>query len=81
MGCEGRLQHARPAEPLKPRRDLGVIQVGIATAAGTGKLECLDIAAFHPAVHDADPEMAADNDAQSRPKTAVRARTWRIWAG
>jgi hypothetical protein len=66
MGCEGRLQHARPAEPLKPGRDLGVIQAGIATAAGPDKLECLGVVAFHPAVHDADPEMAAHNDAQSR---------------
>ena len=48
------LQRARPAKPLKPGRDLGVIQVGMVTTARADELELIGIAAFHPAVHDGD---------------------------
>jgi hypothetical protein len=51
---QGRLQRVRPAKPLKPRRDLGVIHVGIIAAAGADELEHCRIAAFGAAVHDAD---------------------------
>jgi hypothetical protein len=48
------LERTRPAEPLKPRRDLGVIQVWMVAAAGADELEQAGVAAFEAAVHDAD---------------------------
>lgn len=51
---KARLQRARPAKPLKPGRDLGVIQVGMVAAARADELELIGVAAFHPAVHDGD---------------------------
>jgi len=51
---QGRLQRARPAKPLKPRRDLGVIHVWVIAAAGADELEHAGVAAFDAAVHDAD---------------------------
>ena len=51
---EGRLQRARPAKPLNPRRDLGVIQVRMIAAGGADELKHAGVAAFETAVHDAD---------------------------
>ena len=51
---EGRLQRARPAKPLQPGRDLGIIQVRIVAAGRADELERIAVAAFYPAVHDAD---------------------------
>ena len=51
---QGRLQSERPAKPLKPRRDLGVIHVRIVTAAGADELEHVGVAAFDAAVHEVD---------------------------
>jgi hypothetical protein len=48
------LDRARAAKALKPRRDLGVVEVGIVAAAGADHLECVGVAAFHPAVHEAE---------------------------
>jgi hypothetical protein len=48
------MERARPAKPLKPRRDLGVIHVWIIAAAGADELEHAVVAAFDVAVHDAD---------------------------
>lgn len=53
-GSEARLERARPAEPLKPRRDLGVLQVQVIAAIGADELEHAGVAAFGAAVHDAD---------------------------
>ena len=47
------LDRVRPAKVLKPWRDLGVVQVGMIAAAGADDLECVGVAAFHPAVHEA----------------------------
>jgi hypothetical protein len=51
---EGRLQRARAAKPLNPRRDLGVIQVRMIAAGGADELKHAGVAAFETAVHDAD---------------------------
>jgi hypothetical protein len=51
---------------LKPRRDLGVIQIRMIAAAGTDQLENVGIAAFKAAGHDAD-RLAAD---ECRPAVA-----------
>lgn len=40
---------------LKPRRDLGGVQVGIVATAGADDLEGVGVAAFDPAVHEAAP--------------------------
>jgi len=50
---QGGLQGAWPAEPLQPRRDLGVIQVRMIAATGADQLEHAGIAAVNAAVHDA----------------------------
>jgi hypothetical protein len=50
---QGRLERARTAKPLKPRRDLGVIDVRVVAAAGADELEQGGVAAFGAAVHDA----------------------------
>ena len=51
---QGRLKLARPAKPLKPRGDLGVIQVRMIAAAGADQLVPVGVAALDTAVHDAD---------------------------
>jgi hypothetical protein len=50
---QARLERPRPAEPLKLRRDLGVIQVGMIAATRADELERAGVTAFHPAIHDA----------------------------
>jgi hypothetical protein len=50
---QGRPKGAWPAEPLKPRRDLGVIQVRMIAATGADQLEHAGVAAVEAAVHDA----------------------------
>ena len=47
-------QRARPAEPLKPDWDLGVIQARIIAAVGADDLEQVGVAVLRPAVHDPD---------------------------
>jgi len=37
--CEALAQRVRPAEPLKPGRDLGVVQIGIVAAVAADDLE------------------------------------------
>jgi hypothetical protein len=44
----------RPADLLKPRRDLGVIHIGMIAAARADEFKLVGVAAFHPAVRDAD---------------------------
>jgi hypothetical protein len=44
----------RPADLLKPRRDLGVVQIGMIAATWADKLKYVGVAAFYPAVRDAD---------------------------
>jgi hypothetical protein len=51
---QGLLKHVRPAQPLKPRRDLGVIQVRMIAAAGADQLVHVGVAALDTAGHDAD---------------------------
>ena len=51
---QARLQRARPAKPLKPGRDLGVIEAGVVAAVGADDLEHVGVAAFRLAVHDPD---------------------------
>jgi len=51
---QGRLKPVRPAKPLKPRRDLGVIQVRIIAAVGADQLIHVGVAALDTAVRDAD---------------------------
>jgi hypothetical protein len=51
---QGSLQRTWPAEPLKPRRDVGVIQVRMVAAAGADELKHAGVAAFGAAVKDAD---------------------------
>src|SRR6266568_9652235 len=48
--CKARLQRVRPADPLQPRGDLGVIQVGMIAAPAVDELEPVGVTAFHPAV-------------------------------
>lgn len=47
------LQRARPAKPLKPRRDLGVIQVRLIAAARADELKQSRVTAFETAILDA----------------------------
>src|SRR6476646_10701458 len=51
---EARLQRVRPADQLKPGRDLPVVQIRVITALTADELEHVGVAAFHPAFHDAD---------------------------
>ena len=48
-----RPQRVRPTDPLKPRRDLGVIQVRVIAALTTDELKRIGVAAFRPALYDA----------------------------
>ena len=48
------MQLVRPAEPLKPCRDLGVVKVGIVAAVAADDLEHAGVAAFAAALNDAD---------------------------
>lgn len=52
--CRARRKRPRPAEPLKPRRDLKEIQVRIIAAAGTDELIRAGAAAFYPAIYEMD---------------------------
>jgi hypothetical protein len=47
------VQLVRPAEPLKPCRDLGVVKVGIVAAIAADDLEHAGVAAFAAALNDA----------------------------
>ena len=51
---QGRLKPVRPAKPLKPRRDFGVVQVRTIAAAGADHLVHAGVATLGMAVHDAD---------------------------
>ena len=44
----------RATKVLEPGRDLGVVQVGIVAAAGADELERVGVAAFGPAVYEAE---------------------------
>jgi hypothetical protein len=50
---QGRQHRVRPADPLQPGRDLGVIQVWVIAAVAADELQRGGKAAIHPAVHDA----------------------------
>jgi hypothetical protein len=82
---QGRLQHVRPAEPLKLRRDLTEIQVGVVAAAGADELKHAGVAAFHPAIGDTDraaahegrpamPELAGQGERQEDLSTGTQPR-------
>src|SRR6266704_4802683 len=51
---EACLQRVRPADQLKPGRDLPVVQIRVITALTADELEHVGVAAFHPAFHDVD---------------------------
>src|SRR2546430_16636828 len=51
---QGRLKPVRPAKPLKPRRDLGVVQVRMIAAAGADHLVHAGVATLGTAVHESD---------------------------
>ncbi len=60
---QGVLKRARPAKPLKPRRDLGVIQVRVIAAARADELEHVCVAAPGTAIRDADRLASQDRRA------------------
>jgi hypothetical protein len=47
------LQHVRPADPLKPGRDVPVVHIRVITALTADELEHVGVAALHTARHDA----------------------------
>ena len=49
---KARRHRVRPADPLQPRRDLGVVQAGIVAAVTADELERAAITACHPALHE-----------------------------
>jgi hypothetical protein len=49
---KARPHRVRPADPLKPGRDLGVIQVRVIAAIAADELKRVGVAAFYPALHD-----------------------------
>jgi hypothetical protein len=53
MRCKARPHRVRPADPLKPARDLGVIEVMVIAALAADELKRVGVAAFSPALHDA----------------------------
>jgi hypothetical protein len=53
MRCKARAHRVRPADPLKPARDLGVIQVMVIAALAADELKRVGVAAFSPALYDA----------------------------
>jgi hypothetical protein len=53
IGGKARPHRVRPAEPLKPGRDLAVIQVWVIAALAADELKRIGVAAFYPARHDA----------------------------
>src|SRR6266542_1296491 len=63
---KARLQRARPAQPLKPGYDLGVIQARVVAAVTANELEHAGVATFRPAVHH--PDWLAPQD---RPKAVA----------
>ena len=48
-----RPHRVRPTDPLRPGRDLGVIQVRVIAALAADELKRVGIAAFHPVLQDA----------------------------
>jgi hypothetical protein len=50
---KARPHRVRPADPLKPGRDLGVIQVRVIAALAADELKRAGVVAFYPALHDA----------------------------
>lgn len=50
---KARPHRVRPADALKPARDLGVIQVRVIAALVADEFKRPGVAAFHPARHDA----------------------------
>ena len=53
IGGEAGPHRVRPADPLKPGRDLGVIQVRVIAALAADEFKRPGVAAFHPALHGA----------------------------
>ena len=53
MRGKARPHRVRPADPLKPGRDLGVIQVRVIAALAADELKRPGVAGFYPALHDA----------------------------
>ena len=53
MRGKARPHRVWPADPLKPGRDLGVIQVRVIAALAADELKGVGVAAFYPALHDA----------------------------
>ena len=76
---QARLQRAGPAEPLKPGRDLRVIQIGMVPAVAADQLKHAGVAAFDTALNDTGrlapqeryppvPGLASRRDQQSIPR-------------
>jgi hypothetical protein len=53
IGGKASPHRVRPADPLKPGRDLGVIQVRVIAALAADELKRVGVAALCPALHDA----------------------------
>jgi hypothetical protein len=54
IGDQARSKRKRPAQALKLRRDLGVIQVRMVAAARADEFEEVRVATLGPALHHAD---------------------------
>jgi hypothetical protein len=54
VGGKALPHRVRPADPLKPGRDLAVIQVRVIAALAADELKRVGEAALCPALHDAD---------------------------
>jgi hypothetical protein len=54
IGGQALFEGVRAAKALEPRRDLGVVQVGIVATAGADELECVGVAALDLAVREAE---------------------------
>lgn len=61
----------RPADPLKFKGDVAVIQVGMVTALAADELICIGVAAFRLTFHDAD-WLASQDDRPPQPGLIMR---------
>jgi hypothetical protein len=75
------LERARPAKPLKPRRDLGVIQIRIIAAARADKLVDFEVGVLGLAVHDADQLAPQDRPAAVTGLTSEGGNGVQTWPG
>src|SRR6266480_2386111 len=66
------LHRVWPPDPLKLRRDLGVIQIGMVPAVAADEFKHAGVAAFRPALHDAG-RLAPQNHRPAMPLLATPA--------